>query len=115
MVKRNESYPAQKNENMRGGEGFVTIETLLTPEELYNKGRLYAKITIPPGASIGYHIHEGEMESYHIICGKAELNDNGETVILSPGDTALTTAGNSHSIKSIGDTDLVFMALILFE
>ena len=115
MVKRKASYETKINENMRGGEGSVRIEHLLTPEELNNKGRLYAKITIEPGSSIGYHVHEGEMESYLIISGEAEYDDNGETIALFPGDTTHTPIGNGHSIKCSGKEPLELIALILFE
>jgi len=115
MVKRKSSYPVEIKENMRGGEGIVTIESLLTPEELYNKGRLYAKITVAPGDSIGYHVHEGEMEAFFIVTGEAEMSDNGETVVLSAGDTILTLSGEGHSVKSIGETQLEMIALILYK
>jgi len=115
MVKRKDSYEVKINENMRGGDGSVKIETLLTPDEMNNKGRLYARITIEPGSSIGSHIHEGEMESYHIISGEAEYDDNGEIVTLYPGDTTHTPVGKGHSIKCIGNETLVLIALILFE
>lgn len=115
MIKRKSGYEVQRNENMRGGEGVVVIEHLLTPDELYEKGRLYAKITIEPGSSIGYHIHEGEMESYHIISGAAEVSDNGELVTVSAGDTVLTKSGEGHSVKSIGDCALELIAQILHK
>jgi len=110
------NYETNITENMRGGNGSVKIENLLTPDDLYNKGRLFARITLDPGASIGYHVHEGEMESYHIISGEAEYDDNGkETIILRAGDTAYTPNGEGHSVKSIGDVPLVFIALIVFD
>jgi len=115
MVKRKASYPITRNEKMRGGEGVAIIESLLTPAELYEKGRLYAKITLEPGSSIGHHVHEGEMESFHIISGEAEFYDNGETVKLTSGDTSLTQSGEEHSVKSVGDTPLEMIALILFK
>jgi len=115
MVKRKGSYTVQKNENMRGGDGIVVIEHLLTGEELYEKGRLYAKITLEPGCSIGHHVHEGEMESYHIICGEAKVSDNGEIVTVNAGDTVLTVCGEGHLIKNIGNTALEFIALILYK
>ena len=115
MVKRKGSYTVQKNENMRGGEGVVVIEHLLTKEELYDKGRLYAKIIIEPGCSIGQHVHEGEMESFYIISGEAELSDNGELVTVYAGDSVLTPSGEGHSVKNIGDATLEIIALILFK
>jgi len=115
MVKRKDSYEAQRNEKMRGGEGFATIESLLTPAELYDKGRLFAKITVDVGSSIGYHVHEGEMEAFFIISGAAEFSDNGEVTVLSPGDTALTKDGFGHSVKNAGDVPLEMIALILYK
>jgi len=115
MVKRKETYTVQENENMRGGDGIVTIEHLLTSDELYEKGRLYARIILEPGCSIGHHIHEGEMESYHILTGEAEVDDNGELVTVNAGDTVLTKSGEGHSIKNIGDSTLELIALILYK
>ena len=115
MIKRKSSYPITRNEKMRGGEGVAIIESLLTPAELYEKGRLYAKITLKPGSSIGHHVHEGEMETFHIISGEAEYFDNGETVRLLPGDTTLTHCGEGHSIRSDGEVPLELIAVILYK
>jgi mannose-6-phosphate isomerase-like protein (cupin superfamily) len=115
MIKRKSSFPIQHNEKMRGGEGVAVVESLLTPDELYKKGRLFAKITLQPGSSIGYHVHEGEMEAFYIISGEAEFLDEGKTVIISPGDATLTRSGEGHSIKSIGDKALELIALILYK
>jgi len=115
MVKRKSEYAVQENENMRGGEGVVVIEHLLTPEELYEKGRLYARIILKPGSSIGNHVHEGEMESFYIISGKAEISDNGDIVVLHAGDSILTRSGEGHSVKNAGDNALEMLALILHK
>ena len=115
MLKRKASYPAESRENMRGGEGCVTIEKLLTPAELYEKGRMFAKITLLPGCSIGYHVHEDEMESYHILSGEAEYMEDGGGARLFAGDTTLTLSGQGHSIKNTGDSPLEIIALVLFK
>ena len=115
MVKRKTDYNVVKNENMRGGEGVVVIEHLLTPDEIYEKGRLFAKLTLEPGCSIGHHVHEGEMESYYIVCGEGELDDNGELVTVYAGDTVLTRSDEGHSIKNIGKDTLVIIAQILYK
>ena len=115
MIKRNTKYPVEQKENMRGGEGVITIEHLLSQDEMYSKGRLFAKIIVEPGDSIGFHVHENEMEAFYIVSGEAEMSDNGEAVNLSIGDTILTKAGEGHSVKSVGETSLEMIALILFE
>ena len=115
MVKRKESFSVERNENMRGGDGVVEIKRMLTPEEMYEKGRLYSMLTMEPGSSIGYHVHEGEMESFYVIRGEAEYQDGGETVRLQPGDVTLTQAGEGHSIKSVGSEPLEVIAQILYK
>lgn len=115
MVKRKGSYETLHNENMRGGEGIVSIENLLTQSELYEKGRLFAKITVNPGCSIGKHVHQGEMECFYIVSGAAEFSDNGEAVELNAGDTALTISGQEHSVRNTGSVPLEMIALIVFE
>jgi len=115
MVRRKETYNVILRENMRGGDGVVKIEELLTTAEIYEKGRLFGKITLEPGASIGAHVHEGEMEGFYIICGEAELINAGEKIKLFPGDTSLTVSGQEHSLKNIGDTTLEVIALVLHK
>ena len=115
MVKRKADYSIEHVEKMRDGDGVVSVERLLMPEELYEKGRLFAKLTMAPGASIGPHVHEGELESFFVLSGKAEYIDNEELTTLLPGDTTLTKSGEMHSIKSIGDTPLEVIALILYK
>lgn len=115
MVKRDGSYEYVVNKNMRGGVGEVKIEHLLTPDELYNKGRLFARITINSGSSIGYHIHEGEMESFYIVSGTAKISDNEIDLEVGEGDTVLTKNGMGHSVESIGNNALVMIALIVFD
>ena len=99
---------------MRGGEGAVTVTELLAPGELVEKGRLCARLTLEAGSSIGYHVHEKEMEFFYILGGEAEYSDNGKLIALYPGDTTLTPDGEGHSIKSTGKTPLELLALILY-
>ena len=114
MVRKNHTYPVKENQNMRGGDGVVTVESLLTPQELYQKGRLFARITLQPGCSIGSHLHEGEMESCYVAKGRADFDDNGVPVAIEAGDTTLTPSGQRHSVRNTGSEPVELIALILF-
>ena len=114
MIKRKDDLSITVNEKMRGGEGSVAIEHLLDKDGLYGKGRLYARITLKPGCSIGYHVHEGEMETFFILHGSAIYNDNGTQVELAAGDMAYTPDGCGHAVENAGDEDMVMMALIVY-
>ena len=113
MIKRDGSYEVVVKEQMRGGEGKVFIEKLWNSEtELKANNRLFAKLRIESGCSIGFHNHDDEEEIFVILKGVAEADDNGKTEILYPGDTILTGDGAGHSIKSVGDETLEVLAVI---
>lgn len=100
---------------LQNGKGEVIMEHLLSPDELKQAGRLYAKVTLKKGCSIGYHTHQAESETYYILSGEAKYNDNGVEKILKAGDVSYTGSGEGHGIENVSDEDLVFMGLIIFH
>lgn len=102
-------------DHLAGGNGQVIIQHLLGKTEFRGKARMYARVTLKPGCSIGCHPHNGETETYYILSGEGRYNDNGETRTVVPGDVTFTADGKSHGMENNGDTDLVFMALILLD
>jgi mannose-6-phosphate isomerase-like protein (cupin superfamily) len=113
MIRRNNEFEKIIKKEMRGGSGQVLIEKLWDPEtELKGNNRLFAKLTIEPGSSIGFHTHPDEEEVFVVLKGVAEMDDNGTPVTLYPGDTILTADGAGHSVKSIGNETLEMMAVI---
>ncbi|MBR4867341.1 MAG: cupin domain-containing protein [Clostridia bacterium] len=117
MVRKKSEAWVKVNTNMRGGDGTVTITNLLNPdsEEYYGKGRLFAEITLPVGASIGTHEHQGEMECFYVLSGVGVFNDNGTDVNVEEGDVCYTPSGSFHSIRNAGNETLRLMALILYK
>lgn len=101
-------------ENANGGRGRLIIQPILTEEEMGGKCRLYARVTIPAGCSMGYHTHQGDSESYYILSGRGRYTGDGETREVGPGDSTFTPSGHSHGLENIGESDLVLMALILY-
>ena len=102
----------ERKENMCGGEGHILIKHILGEKELNGKCGLYAEVTIEPGCSLGYHEHHNESETYYILRGEGDYNDNGTVRPVKAGDVTFTPDGKGHGLKNTGDTDLVFMALI---
>ena len=100
-------------ENMCGGKGHVIIKDILEGDELKGKCGLYAQVTIEKGCSLGYHEHHGETETYYILSGEGEYDDNGVKRPVKAGDITITPDGKGHGLTNTGDTDLVFMALII--
>ena len=65
---------------MRGGKGVVSVKQLLQPEEMLGKGRLFAELVIPVGASIGMHRHDGDSEAYYCLKGNGFYYNNDEAI-----------------------------------
>ncbi|MDY3281385.1 cupin domain-containing protein [Dysosmobacter sp.] len=97
------------------GSGITKITDLATREQMYNTARLFARITLEPGCKIGYHLHENEVEFYYILQGEAVLVDNGQEVILYPGDVSATASGESHSLENRGTETVELMALVVLQ
>ncbi|MDO4267925.1 MAG: cupin domain-containing protein [Eubacteriales bacterium] len=116
MVRRSKDKKVQVNEHKFGGTGSVTVRHLTdSPEELYQKGSVFAHSTLLPGCSIGYHVHQGEEEVYYIYSGEGEFNDNGELKTVAAGDVTITRSGEGHGLKNRGTDPLEFIALIVYE
>ena len=115
MIIKAEQCKADARANMKGGDGTVYVTEFVSPADLNDKGRLFGKIHLDPGASIGYHIHEGESELFYVLNGTAVYNDNGTEYPLCAGDTAIVTAGNGHCIANKGNEPVDLIALIVYS
>lgn len=115
MIKKAGAMRRTSQDNMRGGNGTVSMLHYLDPAEARDKGRLFAIATLPPGASIGKHTHEGEFEIYHVLKGTATVTDNDVPAILEAGDCMVCYNGDNHSIANNTDADLEVLFTILFD
>ena len=101
---------------MRGGKGDVYLYHILGEEELMGHGRLYARVVLPPGSSIGVHEHIGETEPYYITRGKGIFIDaDGSRVPVKAGDVCLISCGESHGMENDGPEELEMIALVIYE
>ncbi len=115
MIKKAESLQPVVYQNRFGGNGEISMKPLLSPEEFLGKGRVLSHSVIFPGSSIGYHTHQGDFETYYILKGTGEVNDDGILSPVGPGDVVYTGSGHSHSIRNTGEENLELIAMILFE
>ena len=114
MVRKSEEKIQERCEHKFGAEGYILVRSLLNgPDEMYQKGRVFAHTTIPAGSGIGYHPHNGESETYYIYSGEGEFNDNGTLVPVHAGDVTFTGSGESHGLRNTGTEPLEIIALIL--
>ncbi len=114
MVIRDEKQNIDVKVKMRGGKGDVSLKHIVEGSEL-NHSRLFSKITLKKGCSIGTHTHLQETEYYYIIQGEGVVSENSVSYTVSVGDVVITGDQESHSIINKNDEDLVFIALILLN
>lgn len=115
MIRRKEEIRTRNVQNAQGGEGEVCFYDWLLPEEAPGHGRVFSKLVIPPGSSIGYHTHSGEFEAFYVLEGEAVVNDNGEEMVLRAGDMNLCVSGEGHGTANKSEKDLVLLALIMTD
>ncbi|MDO4614946.1 MAG: cupin domain-containing protein [Lachnospiraceae bacterium] len=109
---RKEEYVVKEQLGSPEGKGKARIYHIVPEEELYGHGRMYAKVVLEPGASVGWHQHVHETEPYYILSGEGEFKDLQGTTHVTAGDICTILPGESHSLENTGTEDLAFMALI---
>ena len=113
MLKTPEQMVVELKEQMRGGQGTVEIKHIFQAGELKGKVRLFAEITLPVGASIGFHRHEQEEEVFYFLSGAGMIDDNGLMREVKAGEVLLTGNGAGHAVQNIGNDSLRMLAVIL--
>ena len=111
MITRANEQSKSVREYMRGGKKHVELTAL--SKELPENARLFSKLTLIPGASIGYHVHENETELFYFVSGRARVRDDDDFFDLTPGDAMATSSGHGHAVESIGTEPLVLVACII--
>ena len=102
-----ENMETQVLPKFKGGEGDFLVKMFTDGEGKIMRG------TLQPGASIGYHKHEGNCEIIYILAGAGKcLYENGEET-LAAGDCHYCPMGKSHSLINSGAENLEFFAVVL--
>jgi mannose-6-phosphate isomerase-like protein (cupin superfamily) len=99
-----------------GGQGTVHFDHVLEAEEMHGMNRVYARLSLPKGSSVGYHVHSGDGEDYYVLKGTATIDDNHERIVtLKEGEHFFTPSGRGHSLANLGEEELQVMALIIYD
>ena len=65
---------------------------------------LFHHDVIPPGTSIGEHLHTNTEEIYFLLSGDCVLLYDGTRTDMQAGDFSIVNCGHSHGIINVGDT-----------
>ncbi|MDR1545802.1 MAG: cupin domain-containing protein [Deltaproteobacteria bacterium] len=102
----------------KGGVGQIFSNTFLNDANRPERTRagMVAVNTLPPGASLGFHVHETNEEIYYFIQGQGLYTDaDRRQYPIAAGDLTLTRQGEGHALDNAGAEPLVFAAVIIDE
>jgi mannose-6-phosphate isomerase-like protein (cupin superfamily) len=112
MIRRSLQLNTMASPNMRGGTGTGQVQAYFDESAFSTSLAAFNIMSLEPGVTIGLHRHEGSEEIYWIIEGQAQVTDDGERVLLHPGDALLTRNGSTHSLENPGPGVLKFLAVL---
>lgn len=112
IIRKNDLPSVIENESM-GGEGVLHLDVMTSALPSGYAVTTFAKASLEPNSSVGFHVHEDNCEAYYIISGEGEYSDDGEIFTVTEGDLTFTPEGHGHGIKNCGDAALDFIALII--
>lgn len=94
-------------QRMNGGQGTVTANMCMA-----QFGKVILS-SLAPRSSIGIHAHDTSIDINYVIQGEGIAVCNGEEEELHPGICHICPQGASHSIRNMGDCDLVMFTVVV--
>lgn len=113
MVKGKEGQRQETRSRMRDGKGDIKLNHILEKEEMLGKARLFARITVEPGCSIGEHPHGPDAEIYYILSGEVVVSDNGVEKTMTEGGVMITGNGESHNVENRTAQPAELLAIVM--
>ncbi len=86
--------------NMNGGKGTVSYARKIGPSFFRTNWAYVDHLLVPPGASVGKHLHNGVEEFYYVMNGSGEITVNNETATVRAGDAIPLKAREAHALAN---------------
>ncbi len=110
-VGRLERTALAETPNLHGGKGAVFGRLVWEQEDFRSNFHYLGHCLLPPGASIGYHSHQGVEEVYVVIAGSGRVTVDDETREVGPWDSIPSKLGGSHGIFNHTQDDLELLGV----
>jgi mannose-6-phosphate isomerase-like protein (cupin superfamily) len=100
---------------MNGGKGTAQYRRALAPSVFAGPWAYVDHVMLPPGASIGSHMHRGVAEFYYVMAGDGNVTmldrNQSEVASIHAGDAVPVQLGEMHSFENTGTQPLEFMVV----
>ncbi len=109
---RNVLDSALEKEKSHGGKGFLEKVRAFVSGDFETPIAFIDYVVIPPGASIGFHMHGDDEEVYFIVEGGGIMRDENSEVSVRKGDIIVNSRHGSHGLANNTNGNIV---LLVFE
>ena len=98
-------------QSLRRAEPFTTKDGSTIRELHRTSVQSLAEATLEPGQATERHYHARSEEIYLVTKGSGELEVDGETRHVRPGDAILISPGTWHTIENNGTSELTILCM----
>lgn len=94
-----------------GKQSVHLIEVLAKDDFREKKMDFIHDDILPPGASVGVHLHEGDEEYYYILSGKGVMILDGKRFDVESGDLTAVYPGGTHGLENNSNENLHILVM----
>lgn len=98
---------------IRNGVGEILMMNKFGLDETDNRCKMVAELNLKPGQCTGYHAHTDDVELFYMLEGELVCVEDGEELILRPGDCTSTSRGEKHQIINRSDKNAKVLAIVI--
>ncbi len=106
MIRRNDEIETRPIERCHEGEGTVDVRIVLQRGDSVMGVSFMHDDTLPPGVTIGEHLHDDSEEVYFVAEGSGVIVMDGEESPIEAGEVSLVSKDHTHGIRNTGDTPM---------